>query len=273
MEIRSQMNTVYALLKPDNFLQNTLFQSVDILQKYGYNIIDYKIIRVSDELSAKMYAEDFNPTLDFYTFNKRLFHLAPAVAMILNTDTEQEIFARQKGAAIPLWITDTSKLRYQMGAQSRLFNRIHIPQTTQQATTEQLLTFGIYPKYDKTLKHLKSEVQKCGYMNVLPAPDKLWEHVQWRVIYALPSYSPKNILRPLSSFHKKQVSMWTTMASLTPDPIFQHIIEIIINFSENHKKRLLYQLDYLWTCLALKHIFVSDIEKYHLTAYFIYPTN
>lgn len=272
VEIRS-MTQLYALLKPDNFLQKTYKNSLTILQEEGFSLLNYKILKVNDELLMHMYAYDFSADLDFYSFNNKLFDFAPAIALILKkTGITQESFSIQKGSAIPEWITDKSCFRSKMQAQTRIFNRIHIPKTSDQAYTERTFVFGVDNII--TSDSLLDEIKYSGYCETLKSPFQVWKYIKYRIACALnvPLDLKEFLKHSMQSDIKQENSLWQKLLSDKSDIIDQQIISLIVKMNEKSLNHLVYNLDYFWNCLELKHIFVSSEEKYYLSGYFLYPT-
>lgn len=269
------MTKLYALLKPDNFLQESYQKSLRVLREDGFGVLNYRILKVNSDLLAQMYIKDFSPNLDFYSFNNQLFDFAPAIALILEKDgMKQEDFCALKGSAIPEWIKDKNHLRYKMKAQTRIFNRIHIPQTTKQAYIESNIVFGDNREQVGGYKKLLIELKNSRYCKRLVSPHMLWCIIKYRIACMLQASDLlKNMLKERCLFRDEtEIILWEIMAHTRTDIIERQIIRMIMKLNNQNLACSVYNLDYFWHCLELKRIFVSKIERYYLNGYFLYPT-
>lgn len=276
------INSVYALLKPDNFIQNTCKQSLHVLKGMGLELINYKIFKADSDILSEMYAKDFEKTLDFYTFNNRLFEFGPCIAMVFKTNTyTQESFSRMKGSAIPQRITDDTKIRKLMDAQTRIFNRIHIPLTFAQAQLEQSKIFKADFAKTRSYDMLTTELINCKYLQEFSNPTSLLTSVKFRILFAFEKRFSKKGQFLLSTWqqlltHQNDFDLENNclkeLSSLTDDIIIRQVIDILQMMNKKTLTRPLYIMDYFWQCLSDLKIYISELERYYLTTYFIYPT-
>jgi nucleoside diphosphate kinase len=123
----------YLLLKPDVVLRGLVDRAIEALARRGFEVIDFRVGGLSDADFARLYHGKFLWDVDDWAYNQSAFRLGPVIGAVVwrssagvQEAVAQDYLRRIKGSALPPEVSPDS-LRGEIGATSRVFNSVHVP--------------------------------------------------------------------------------------------------------------------------------------------------
>ncbi len=165
----------FVMLKPDVLLRNILGDVLTLLEEQGFNLLGFRCGRLSDRQYRLMYEEGLLWSLDVWSHNAKAYEFGPVIGCLLWSKRDlagspaHDLLAGMKGSALPGRLAPDT-IRWRLGATSRVFNVIHIPDNLCRAWSEANAWFGAEyvctvtrtrPIVDKVLIH--RDVARHGY--------------------------------------------------------------------------------------------------------------
>jgi nucleoside diphosphate kinase len=155
------------LLKPDVVLRGIPGDVLKVLEDAGFGAVDFRVGSLSESLFSQMYQSTFRWDLDHWAFNRELYRYGPVIGLLLrrpanfgDTASAQEHLRVFKGSALPESLAADS-LRGRLGATSRIFNVVHVPDGVDAARRDALRWFG-----ESFIKSVKPKAQQAGAPSV-----------------------------------------------------------------------------------------------------------
>ncbi len=138
----------YVLLKPDVVLRGIIDHVVETLGQEGFDVVNFRIGYLPEEIFSQIYASGFRSDLDHWAYNLEAFRYGPVVGLLLwkrpsvaEDSCAQESLSRLKGSALPERLTAPS-LRFRLGATGRVFNILHAQDSYEAALADAATWFG-----------------------------------------------------------------------------------------------------------------------------------
>lgn len=138
----------YVLLKPDVVLRGVVDRVLEALGQEGFDIINFRVGQLPEEIFSQIYANEFRWDLDHWAYNLEAFRFGPVVGLLLwkrpgqvKVACAQESLSKMKGSALPHRLTSTS-IRYRLGATGRVFNILHSQESYEAAVDDAAAWFG-----------------------------------------------------------------------------------------------------------------------------------
>lgn len=153
----------FLLLKPDVVLRGISGEVLEVLADAGFGVVDFRVGSLPKALFSRMYRPTFRWDLDHWEFNRELYKYGPVIALLLRKTASagdaaraQECLRAFKGSALPECLAAGS-LRGRLGASSRVFNVVHVPDGVDDARREALSWFS-----ESCLESATREAREAG---------------------------------------------------------------------------------------------------------------
>jgi nucleoside diphosphate kinase len=168
----------YLLLKPDVVLRGITCEVLNVLADAGFGAVEFRIGSLPEALFSQMYQSTFRWDLDHWAFNRELYKYGPVIGLLLrqapalgNAESPQECLKAFKGSALPENLAAGS-LRGRLGASSRIFNVVHVPDGIDSARRDAACWFGegfiermpVAQQLGAAFVPLEAEVVRHGYL-------------------------------------------------------------------------------------------------------------
>lgn len=303
-------NIAFFLLKPDTSIRNLVIEILDYIKIYiDYEIIDYRIGKLSKSQFNLMYSPELKWIYDDWDLNFEIYSYAPAIGIVIKslrkgTNLQLEL-KKIQGHAVPKKIKNKHSIRYKFNAYSRLFNLIHVPDDNAKAYVEfknwiaRTSDYSLKIEYIK-LSDLSLELQNHDYL----LSNRIDEFHTFCILkirichFIISEYPIQNLISEYSSFllksklsilkcktnseNRSQVIneleknekniLFKLMQIESKNSHYKLLIELLsLLFEFTSQQQITHRaIKYFWAILDMKDVFYSDIEKSMINSYLLY---